>query len=218
MIKNSENTPEQEACVGCDNPEHNHEDVDSKAEQEIQNLEDNTKQSPEEQAKVEEFINSIAVKMQDLEKAKAESDKAKIEALEKAGALSNALREAQNDVTRARKQADENVKVANAAFAKDVVLPGIDCMFMALKAAQNSPDVFGGIKMAYDAMISSLTKYNIELINANPGEMPDVNLHEVLGSIETDEFPAGSIINLARLGYMINGSTVLRTASVIVAK
>lgn len=74
-----------------------------------------------------------------------------------------------------------------------------------------------GIEQAIDNQLQQLHSQGlVEIIEPQPSELPDPNLHEVIGAKQTDELVEGLIAEVGAAGYLCDGK-VIRKAKIILA-
>ena len=95
------------------------------------------------------------------------------------------------------------------------LLPALDHLEHALKAAAGHEDVVKGFALVRDEIVRALGRVGIEPFSPT-GEAFDPNEHEAMASQPSDEAEPGTVIEVYQQGYRINGA-VLRPARVIVA-
>jgi molecular chaperone GrpE len=102
------------------------------------------------------------------------------------------------------------------------MLPIIDDLERSLKAIQESPETmngttfFQGVELIYNKLIKALETQGLEAMNPIGKEF-DVNQHDALMQIESQEYPPHTVIDQHEKGYILNGK-VIRHAKVIVSK
>lgn len=74
-----------------------------------------------------------------------------------------------------------------------------------------------GFDMIYQDLISAMKKYNVEFINVMPGQEFNLELHDAIQTMPSNDYKSGQIAMLVSPGYKIKDS-VLRHAKVIVAE
>ena len=96
-----------------------------------------------------------------------------------------------------------------------------DLFRMGVEASKNSPEVYQGMKMAYDACVGILSKKNVKVIEVNRGGAFDPTLQKVIGTSSDSDVAPGMIIS-GRPGYAIfEGDSikrVIRHAEVILSE
>jgi molecular chaperone GrpE len=103
-----------------------------------------------------------------------------------------------------------------ASIAKEL-LPALDHLEIALKAAEGHEDVVKGFALVHDEILAALGRVGIEAF-APEGEPFDPNEHEAMVSQPaTDDVEPGSVLEVYQQGYRLNGA-VLRPARVVVAQ
>ena len=125
---------------------------------------------------------------------------------------------AQADFDNYRKRmARENAAAADRGVAKlaKELLPAIDHLELALKAAEGHEDVVKGFVMVSDELKAALNRVGIQPFWPE-GEPFDPNEHEAMTSLPTEGVEPGIVVEVYQSGYRINGA-VLRPARVVVA-
>jgi molecular chaperone GrpE len=164
------------------------------------------------------------------EEAAAESPEtgaeARIAELEKqlAEMKDRALREmadAENTRRRALKEREETSKYAVANFAKEIL--GVSDNFRrALDAAPTEnldpavKNLITGIDATERQLQATLDRFGIKKIEP-VGQPFDPNFHRVMMEVESDDYPAGTVVQVLQAGYVIH-DRLLREAMVAVAK
>ncbi|HWM11392.1 MAG TPA: nucleotide exchange factor GrpE [Solirubrobacteraceae bacterium] len=95
------------------------------------------------------------------------------------------------------------------------LLPALDHLDLALKAAEGHQDVVKGFALVRDEIVNALARVGIQPF-APAGEPFDPTEHEAVASQPSEEAEPGTIVEVYQQGYRINGA-VLRPARVIVA-
>jgi molecular chaperone GrpE len=125
---------------------------------------------------------------------------------------------AQADFDNYRKRmARENAAAIDRGMAKlaKELLPALDHLELALKAAEGHEDVVKGFAMVGGELQAALARVGIQAFSPQ-GEAFDPNEHEAMASQPVEGTDAGTVVEVYQSGYRINGS-VLRPARVIVA-
>jgi molecular chaperone GrpE len=117
---------------------------------------------------------------------------------------------------RHKKALEDSTKYACTDFAK-VLIVGMDSLSMAMDLTKAMPTVYLGLKMTYDTLEQDMKKHDILKMYCELGSTPNPNLHQVIGELESDEYPEGTIVQVVQNGYIIH-DRILRHASVKVAK
>jgi len=119
---------------------------------------------------------------------------------------------------RAVREKDELRQFAAGRVLEDL-LPVIDNLSLALAAAKTPnadlKNLVGGIGMVQDQLKSALSGHGLKEINP-VGQVFDPNLHESISSLPSKEVAEGSVVQVVRTGYTLNGR-LLRPASVVVS-
>jgi molecular chaperone GrpE len=116
-----------------------------------------------------------------------------------------------------KRMARENAAAVDRGMAKlaKELLPAIDHLELALKAAAGHEDVVKGFVMVAGELQAALNRVGIQTFSPQ-GEVFDPNEHEALSQQPRDGVEPGTVIEVYQSGYRINGA-VLRPARVVVA-
>jgi molecular chaperone GrpE len=102
-----------------------------------------------------------------------------------------------------------------AQVAKEL-LPALDHLEHALKAAQGHEDVVKGFALVSDEIVAALARAGIESFSPE-GEPFDPNEHEAMAAHASEDHESGTVIEVYQRGYRLNGA-ILRPARVVVAE
>jgi len=102
-----------------------------------------------------------------------------------------------------------------AADLAKALLPALDHLELALKAAEGHEDVIKGFAMVAGELQAALNRAGIQSFSPK-GEPFDPNEHEAMVSQPAEGVDSGTVVEVYQSGYRING-TVLRPARVVVA-
>jgi molecular chaperone GrpE len=128
-------------------------------------------------------------------------------------------RRTQADLENYRKRmARENAVAVDRGMAKlaKELLPAIDHLELALKAAEGHEDVIKGFAMVADELQAALARVGIQAFSP-VGEAFDPNEHEAMTTQPAEDAESGTVLVVYQSGYRINGA-VLRPARVVVAE
>jgi molecular chaperone GrpE len=116
-----------------------------------------------------------------------------------------------------KRMARENAAAVDRGVAKVAkeLLPALDHLEIALKAAEGHEDVVKGFVMVADELRTALARAGIEAFSPQ-GEPFDPNEHEAMASQPSEDAESGTVIEVYQQGYRLNGA-VLRPARVVVA-
>ena len=117
-----------------------------------------------------------------------------------------------------KRMARENAVAADrgaARLAKEL-LPALDHLELALKAAGTESDLTKGFAMVRDELLAGLGKAGIQAFSPQ-GEPFDPNQHEAMAQQPSEDAAPGTVLEVYQQGYRANG-TVLRPARVVVAQ
>jgi molecular chaperone GrpE len=117
-----------------------------------------------------------------------------------------------------RRMARENAQAGERGVAKVAreLLPALDHLALALKAADGDAEVVKGFAMVHGELLAALSRVGIEAF-APQGEPFDPNEHEAMAQAPVDGVEPGTVAEVYQQGYRINGA-VLRPARVVVAQ
>ena len=117
-----------------------------------------------------------------------------------------------------KRMARENAQAAErgaARLAKEL-LPALDHLEIALKAAEGHQDVIKGFALVRDELIAALAKSGIQAFSPE-GEPFNPNEHEAMAQQPAEDAEPGTVLTVYQQGYRINGQ-ILRPARVVVAQ
>jgi molecular chaperone GrpE len=116
-----------------------------------------------------------------------------------------------------KRMARENAAAVDRGMAKlaKELLPAIDHLELALKAAAGHEDVVKGFAMVAGELQAALNRVGIQTFSPQ-GEVFDPNEHEAMTALPSEDAESGTVIEVYQSGYRINGA-VLRPARVVVA-
>ena len=116
-----------------------------------------------------------------------------------------------------KRMARENAAAVDRGMAKlaKELLPALDHLELALKAAEGHEDVVKGFAMVAGELQAALARVGIQAFSPQ-GEAFDPNEHEAMLSQPHEGAEAGTVVEVYQSGYRINGA-VLRPARVVVA-
>lgn len=115
-----------------------------------------------------------------------------------------------------RDQASER-QYASLPLARDllVVIDNLDRALAAAQEADESQGLVEGVKMVSEQILTVLSQHHCEKMEVSQ-EAFDPNLHEAVGQIPSDEFPAGTIVEVAQPGYRMH-DRIVRAPQVLIA-
>jgi molecular chaperone GrpE len=117
-----------------------------------------------------------------------------------------------------KRMARENAQAAErgaARLAKEL-LPALDHLEIALKAAEGHQDVIKGFALVRDELIAALAKSGIQAFSPE-GEPFNPNEHEAMAHQPAEGAEPGTVLTVYQQGFRINGQ-ILRPARVVVAQ
>ena len=116
-----------------------------------------------------------------------------------------------------KRMARENAAAVDRGVGKlaKELLPALDHLDHALRAAEGHEDVVKGFALVRDEIVKALGRVGIQPFEPK-GEMFDPNEHEAMVQQPSEDAESGTVIEVYQQGYRINGQ-VLRPARVVVA-
>jgi molecular chaperone GrpE len=116
-----------------------------------------------------------------------------------------------------KRMARENAAAIDRGVGKlaKELLPALDHLDHALKAAEGHEEVVKGFALVRDEIVKALGRVGIQPF-APQGEAFDPNEHEAMAQQPSEGVDSGTVIEVYQQGYRINGA-VLRPARVVVA-
>jgi molecular chaperone GrpE len=117
-----------------------------------------------------------------------------------------------------KRMARENAAAQDRGVAKlaNELLPALDHLEHALKAAAGHEDVIKGFALVRDEIVAALGRAGIQPFSPQ-GEPFDPNEHEAMASQPSEDAASGTVIEVYQQGYRLNGG-ILRPARVVVAE
>jgi molecular chaperone GrpE len=117
-----------------------------------------------------------------------------------------------------RRMARENAAAGDRGVARVAreLLPALDHLELALKAAEGHDEVVKGFAMIRDDLTAALSRVGVEAF-APAGEAFDPTEHEAMAQAPAEGAEPGTVVEVYQQGYRLNGS-VLRPARVVVAQ
>jgi molecular chaperone GrpE len=117
-----------------------------------------------------------------------------------------------------KRMARENAAAQDRGVARlaNELLPALDHLEHALKAAAGHEDVIKGFALVRDEIVAALGRAGIQPFSPQ-GEPFDPNEHEAMASQPSEDAASGTVIEVYQQGYRLNGG-ILRPARVVVAE
>jgi len=118
---------------------------------------------------------------------------------------------------RSRQEKEEFAAYANTKIIEEM-LPVVDTFEMALKTPEDSDvkTLLVGVQMVHRQLMTVLENYGLQPV-ASVGQAFDPNLHEGIMQVESEEHPAGTVVEELRKGYRLK-EKVIRPAMVKVSQ
>lgn len=133
-----------------------------------------------------------------------------------------AMAESENLRRRAHKEKEDALKYGAVNFSRDIVTVA-DNLHRALQScplteelSANIKALISGVEMTAKELLSTFEKHGIRRLSPM-GEKFDPNFHQAMFEIETNEQPAGIVMQVLQDGYVMH-DRLLRPAMVGVAK
>lgn len=143
---------------------------------------------------------------------------AKKEAAENYDKYLRAVADLENFRRRAVREKEELRQFAAAGMLEEL-LPVMDNLGLALNAAKlpsaDTKTLVGGVEMVLSQLKSTLAKHGLKEIHP-VGQPFDPNLHESVSAQPHPKIPEGSVSEVVRTGFSLNGR-LLRPASVVLS-
>lgn len=143
---------------------------------------------------------------------------AKKEAAENYERVLRVTADLENFRRRTLREKDELRQYATGRVLEDL-LPVLDNLALGISAAKapnaDLKNLVGGIGMVQDQLRSALGNHGLKEINP-VGQKFDPNQHESISSQPSSQTPEGSVLQVVRIGYTLNGR-LLRPASVVLS-
>ena len=117
-----------------------------------------------------------------------------------------------------KRMARENAAAIDRGVGKlaKELLPALDHLDHALRAAEGHEDVVKGFALVRDEIVNALGRVGIQPFSPQ-GEVFDPNEHEAMVQQPSEDAESGTVIEVYQQGYRLNGA-VLRPARVVVAQ
>lgn len=117
-----------------------------------------------------------------------------------------------------KRMARENAAAQDRGVAKVAkeLLPALDHLEHALKAATGHEDVVKGFALVRDEIVAALGRAGIQAFSPQ-GEPFDPTEHEAMTTMPSEDAESGTVVEVYQQGYRLNGA-VLRPARVVVAE
>lgn len=128
------------------------------------------------------------------------------------------LAEMENLRKRTQREKEDLAKYANENILREV-LPVIDNLERAVEhaeQAESSEGLLEGVQMTLEQFSQVLTRFGVKPLESL-GQPFDPALHQAMGQLETDEYPANTVARQMQKGYQLN-ERLLRPAMVMIAK
>jgi molecular chaperone GrpE len=117
-----------------------------------------------------------------------------------------------------KRMARENAAAQDRGVAKlaKELLPALDHLEHALKAAEGHADVVKGFALVRDEIVAALGRAGIQPFSPQ-GDRFDPNEHEAMTTQPSEDAESGTVLEVYQQGYRLNGA-VLRPARVVVVE
>jgi molecular chaperone GrpE len=175
-----------------------------------------TQPEVQEEAAVEAASDG-AEEQQAAERVEEDLDELRTRAAERDEYLALAQRTQADFENYRKRMARENAAALDRGVAKlaKELLPALDHLEIALKAAEGHEDVVKGFAMVLGEVQAALGRVGIQAFSPQ-GVTFDPNEHEAMASHPDADAEPGTVIEVYQSGYRLNGA-VLRPARVVVA-
>jgi molecular chaperone GrpE len=117
-----------------------------------------------------------------------------------------------------KRMARENAQATDRGVTKVAkeLLPALDHLELALKAAEGHEDVVKGFAMVGDELTAALERVGVQAFSPE-GEAFDPTEHEAMAQQPVEGAEPGTVVEVYQRGWRLNGA-VLRPARVVVAQ
>ncbi len=125
------------------------------------------------------------------------------------------------DIANQKKETDSLEERARARVLEEILtelLPTLDSFDLAMQGeAWNTvaPAWKSGVEYIRTSLIQTLEKRGVRTFGA-PGDVFSAHAYEAVGTVETDQYPEGSVAHVIRAGYLY-GERIIRPAQVKIA-
>ena len=129
-----------------------------------------------------------------------------------------ALADMENLRKRSQREKEDLAKFSNETLLREV-LPVLDNLERAVEHAVQDEATNGlleGVRMTLDQFGKVLEKFHVLPVESI-GQVFDPAVHQAMGQVETEEFPANTVAQEMLKGYLLNGR-LLRPSMVMIAK
>lgn len=124
--------------------------------------------------------------------------------------------EADNVRRRSQQEQARTIQYAAESMIRQL-LPVIDDLHAAIessKATQDLEALRNGLDMIYHNAMKVMQERGVRVIDSTIGDLFDVDVHEALMTIPSEDYPEGSIVQIVQRGYALH-DRMLRHAKVI---
>jgi molecular chaperone GrpE len=152
------------------------------------------------------------------EQLQAEVEKALSEAKALQEQYLRTLADMENLRKRTQREKEELAKFANENILREI-LPVMDNLERAVEhaeQAESSEGLLEGVQMTLTQFSQVLDRFGVKPVESL-GQTFDPALHQAMGQLETDEYPANTVAQQMQKGYQLN-ERLLRPAMVMIAK
>ncbi len=164
-----------------------------------------------------DFIEQFRLQLEELDRARKESEKKAAEYLDK-------LQRLQADMENLQKITKRQLESVTRQASESLMLkllPILDALQQAGKIAHSNKhlppeEVAVGLTMLLKELTEVLRAEGLEEI-LSVGQRLDPERHEAVSYIETDQVPENTVVEEVRKGYLLNGK-VVRTSLVVVSR
>lgn len=157
-------------------------------------------------------VEQLVLLQQQHEELAAKHDDLERRYVRMAADYQNFTRRAQQNQAAAREQ-----QLMEVAKALVTVLDHFDRALDVDESAASAKDVLAGVKIVHEELASSLTKFGIDRIDAQPGDAFDPQKHEAMMRQPHDDIETNHVVQQFQPGYAMGDKTI-RAAQVSVAQ
>ena len=128
------------------------------------------------------------------------------------------LADMENLRKRTQREKEELAKFANEGILREIlsVIDNLERAVEHAEQAENDAGLLEGVQMTLTQFTQVLNRFGVEPVEA-VGQPFDPAFHQAMGQLESEEYPANTVVQQVQKGYQLN-NRLLRPAFVMLAK